>query len=169
MVTAPVYSHDHQHVLVPEGTVVLGEARKIGTVGFGQQRRIAVAFHRMIMPDGYSVDLDQFLGLNQIGETGLKDKVNNHYVQIFGTSIALGIIGAAAEVSNNGGSLTGNGVDAYKYGVAASVSQNATTILDRFISIPPTITVREGYRVKVYISQDMLLPAVENHTIPSNF
>jgi type IV secretion system protein VirB10 len=169
MVTAPVYSHDHQHVLVPEGTVVLGEARKIGTVGFGQQRRIAVAFHRMIMPDGYSVDLDQFLGLNQIGETGLKDKVNNHYLQIFGTSIALGIIGAAAEVSNNGGSLTGNGVDAYKYGVAASVSQNATTILDRFISIPPTITIREGYRVKVYISQDMLLPAVENHTIPPNF
>jgi type IV secretion system protein VirB10 len=169
MVTAPVYSHDHQHVLVPEGTVLLGEARKIGTAGFGQQRRIAVAFHRMIMPDGYSVDLDQSLGLNQIGETGLKDKVNNHYLQIFGTSIALGIIGAAAEMSNNGGSLTGNGVDAYKYGVAASVSQNATTILDRFISIPPTITIREGYRVKVYISQDMLLPAVENHTIPPNF
>jgi type IV secretion system protein TrbI len=169
MVTAPVYSHDHQHVLVPEGTVVLGEARKIGTAGFGQQRRIAVAFHRMIMPDGYSVDLDQFLGLNQIGETGLKDKVNNHYLQIFGTSIALGIIGAAAEMSNNGGSLTGNGVDAYKNGVAASVSQNASTILDRFISIPPTITIREGYRVKVYISQDMLLPAVENHTIPPNF
>ena len=107
MVTAPVYSHDHQHVLVPEGTVVLGEARKIGTAGFGQQRRIAVAFHRMIMPDGYSVDLDQFLGLNQIGETGLKDKVNNHYLQIFGTSIALGIIGAAAEMSNNGGSAYG--------------------------------------------------------------
>lgn len=169
MVTAPVYSHDHQHVLVPEGTVVLGEAKKIGTAGFGQQRRIAVAFHRMIMPDGYSVDLDQFLGLNQIGETGLKDKVNNHYLQIFGTSIALGIIGAAAEMSNNGGSLTGNGVDAYKYGVAASVSQNATTILDRFISIPPTITIREGYRVRVYISQDMLLPAVENHTISPNF
>jgi type IV secretion system protein VirB10 len=169
MVTAPVYSHDHQHVLVPEGTVVLGEARKIGTAGFGQQRRIAVAFHRMIMPDGYSVDLDQFLGLNQIGETGLKDKVNNHYLQIFGTSIALGLIGAAAEMSNNGGQLTGNGIDAYKYGAAASVSQNATTILDRFISIPPTITIREGYRVKVYISQDMLLPAVENHTIPTNF
>jgi type IV secretion system protein VirB10 len=169
MVTAPVYSHDHQHVLVPEGTVVLGEARKIGAAGFGQQRRIAVAFHRMMMPDGYSVDLDQFLGLNQIGETGLKDKVNNHYLQIFGTSIALGIIGAAAETTNNGGTLTGNGIDAYKYGAAAGVSQSATTILDRFISIPPTITIREGYRVKVYISQDMLLPAVENHTIPPNF
>jgi len=169
MVTAPVYSHDHQHILVPEGTVVLGEARKVGASGFGQQRRMAVVFHRMIMPDGYSVDLDQFEGLTQIGETGLKDKVTNHYLAIFGTSIALGIIGGAAEISNTGGALTGNGIDAYKYGVAASVSENATTVLDRFINIPPTITIREGYRVKVYLSQDMLLPAVENHTISQTY
>jgi type IV secretion system protein TrbI len=169
MVTTPVYSHDHQHVLIPEGSVVLGESRKIGTAGFGQQRRLAVVFHRMIMPDGYSVDLDQFQGLNQIGETGLKDKVNNHYLTIFGTSIALGIIGGAAEMSNNGGALTGNGIDAYKYGVAASMSENATTVLDRFINIPPTITIREGYRVKVYISQDLLLPAYENHAIPQTY
>ncbi len=167
LVTNPVYSHDHQHVLIPDGTVVLGETHKIGSVGFGHQRRLAVVFHRMIMPDGYSVDLDQFLGLNQIGETGLKDKVNNHYLQIFGSSIALGIIAGAAEVSNNGGALTGNGTDAYKYGVASSLSQSATTILDQFINIPPTITIREGHRVKVYISQDLLLPAYENHTIPS--
>jgi type IV secretion system protein VirB10 len=169
LVTNPVYSHDHEHVLIPEGTVVLGESQKIGTSGFGQQRRLALVFHRMIMPDGYSVDLDQFRGLNQIGETGLKDKVNNHYFQIFGTSIALGIIAGAAEVSNSGGVLTGNGAGAYKYGVASSLSQNATNVLDRFINIPPTITIREGHRVKVYISQDLLLPAYENHTIPSSF
>ncbi len=169
LVTNPVYSHDHQHVLIPDGTVVLGETHKIGNAGFGQQRRLAVVFHRMIMPDGYSVDLDQFHGLNQIGETGLKDKVNNHYVQIFGSSIALGIIAGAAEVSNTAGVLTGNGADAYKYGVASSLSQSATTILDRFINIPPTITIREGHRVKVYISQDLLLPAYENHTMASTF
>jgi len=169
LVTNPVYSHDHQHVLIPDGTVVLGETHKIGNAGFGQQRRLAVVFHRMIMPDGYSVDLDQFHGLNQIGETGLKDKVNNHYVQIFGSSIALGIIAGAAEVSNTGGVLTANGADAYKYGVASSLSQSATTILDRFINIPPTITIREGLRVKVYISQDLLLPAYENHTMASTF
>ncbi len=99
------------------------------------------------------------------GQAG--DKVNNHYFQIFGSSIALGIIAGAAEVSNSGGALTGNGTDAYKYGVSSSLSQSATTILDQFINIPPTITIREGHRVKVYISQDLLLPAYENHTIPS--
>jgi type IV secretion system protein VirB10 len=169
MVSSPVYSHDRQHVLIPDGTVVLGEARKIGSNGFGQQRRMAVVFHRMIMPDGYSVDLDQFHGLDQIGEEGLKDKVNNHYFEIFGTSIALGVISGAGQIAAGGGTITTSGSQAFTTGAASSVSQSATTVLDRFIQIPPTITIREGHRIKVYFTQDMLLPAYENHTIPQTF
>ena len=169
LVSNPVYSHDHQHVIVPDGTVVLGEARKIGAVGFGQQRRMAVVFHRMIMPDGYSVDLDQFHGLDQIGEEGLKDKVNNHYLQIFGTSIALGVIAGAAQIEQGGATLTGSGSQLFATGASASVSESATTILNRFMQIPPTITIREGHRVKVYFTQDMLLPAYSNHNIPQSF
>jgi type IV secretion system protein TrbI len=169
LVSSPVYSHDRQHVLIPDGTIVLGEARKIGSGGFGQQRRLAVVFHRMIMPDGYSVDLDQFHGLDQIGEEGLKDKVNNHYLEIFGTSIALGVISGAGQIESGGGAITTSGSQAFTTGAASSVSQSATTILDRFIQIPPTITIREGHRVKVYFTQDMLLPAYENHSIPQTF
>lgn len=169
MVSNPVYSHDRQHVLIPEGTIVLGEARKIGAAGFGQQRRMAVVFHRMIMPDGYSVDLDQFHGLNQSGAEGLKDKVNNHYLEIFGTSIALGVIAGAGEITQGGGTISTSGSQAFATGASASVSQSATSVLDRFLEIPPTITIREGHRVKVYFTQDMLLPAYENHTIPQTF
>jgi len=169
LVSNPLYSHDHQHVVIPEGTVVLGEAKKIGAAGIGQQRRIAVVFHRLIMPDGYSVDLDQFHGLDQIGEEGLKDKVNNHYFEIFGASIALGVISGAGEIAQGGGAITTNGSQAFTNGTAASVSQSANTILDRFMQIPPTITIREGHRVKVYFTQDLLLPAYTNHTIPQTF
>jgi type IV secretion system protein VirB10 len=169
LVSNPLYSHDHQHVIIPEGTVVLGEAKKIGAAGFGQQRRMAVVFHRLLMPDGYSVDLDQFQGLDQIGEEGLKDKVNNHYLQIFGTSIALGVIAGASQITQGGGTITTSGSQAFTNGAAGSVSQSATTILDRFIQIPPTITIREGHRVKVYFTQDLLLPAYSNHTIPQTF
>ena len=169
LVSNPVYSHDHQHVLIPDGTIVLGEARKIGAAGFGQQRRLAVVFHRMIMPDGYSVDLDQFHGLDQIGEEGLKDKVNNHYLQIFGTSIALGVIAGAAEITQGGSSFVGSGSQEFTNGAASSVSESATTVLDRFMQIPATITIREGHRVKVYFTQDMLLPAYDSHTIPQTF
>jgi type IV secretory pathway VirB10-like protein len=169
LVSNPFYSHDHQHVLIPDGTVVLGEAKKIGSAGFGQQRRMAVVFHRLIMPDGFSVDLDQFHGLDQIGEEGLRDKVNNHYLQIFGTSIALGVIGGAGQITNGGGSVTASGSQAFTNGAASGVSQSATSILDKFIQIPPTITVREGFRVKIYFTQDLLLPAYTNHTIPQSF
>jgi type IV secretory pathway VirB10-like protein len=169
LVSNPVYSHDRQHVLIPDGTIVLGEARKIGASGFGQQRRMAVVFHRMIMPDGYSVDLDRFHGLDQIGEEGLRDKVNNHYFEIFGTSIALGVIAGASQIEAGGGTITTSGSQAFTTGAASSVSQSATTVLDRFIQIPPTITIREGHRIKVYFVQDMLLPAYDNHTIPQSF
>ena len=169
LVSNPLYSHDHQYVLIPDGTIVLGEAKKTDSPGFGQQRRLAVIFHRMLMPDGYSGDLDQFHGLDQIGEEGLKDKVNNHYLEIFGTSIALGAISGAAESTQGGSSLTGSGVQVYTNGAAASTSQTATTVLDRFLQIPPNITVREGHRVKVYFTQDLLLPAYDRPTLPSSF
>ena len=54
-----IYSHDRQHLLIPAGTKILGEAKKVEALG---QTRLAVAFHRLIMPDGYSVSLDQFTG-----------------------------------------------------------------------------------------------------------
>ena len=162
MVTNPVYSRDRQHVLIPEGTFILGDAQKVS--GFGQ-KRLAVAFHRMIMPDGYNVDLDQFRGLDQAGETGLKDKVNNHYLQIFGASIALGIIAGAAEATTDSG-YEENGSSMYRQGMAESLAASGANVLDKFINIPPTITIREGHRIKIYLTQDMLLPAYENHDMP---
>jgi type IV secretion system protein VirB10 len=162
MVTNPVYSRDRQHVLIPEGTFILGDAQKVS--GFGQ-KRLSVAFHRMIMPDGYNVDLDQFHGLDQAGETGLKDKVNNHYLQIFGASIALGIIAGAAEATTDSG-YEENGSSMYRQGMAESLATSGANVLDKFINIPPTITIREGHRIKIYLTQDMLLPAYENHDMP---
>ena len=166
MVTNPIYSQDRQHLLIPEGTFILGDVQKVAGLG---QKRLAVTFHRLLMPDGYSVDLDQFHGLDQAGSTGLKDKVNNHYVEIFGASIALGIISGAAEATNPNQGYNETGSEAYKAGIASSLSQSSANVLDRFINIPPTITIREGHRIKVYITQDMLLPAYENHDIPGDY
>lgn len=165
MVASTVYSHDRQHVLIPEGSTILGEVKPVEGLG---QRRLAVVFHRLLMPDGYSVDLDKFQGLSPEGATGLKDKVNNHYAQIFGTSVALGVIAGAAEGSIGTAGIYQNGADAYRAGVASSMSQSSTRVLDRFLNISPTLTIREGHRVKVYLTQDLLLPAYDNHTVPPN-
>jgi type IV secretory pathway VirB10-like protein len=167
MLTNNIYSHDGQRLLIPAGAKVLGETKRVE--GFGQTR-LAVVFHRLIMPDGYSVDLDQFQGLNQIGETGLKDQVNHHYFQIFGASIAVGAIAGLAEAGTSTSSvgLPQTTTDAYRQGVAASLAQSSTHILDRFLNLLPTITIREGHRVKVYLMQDLLVPDYNQHTMPSD-
>jgi type IV secretion system protein TrbI len=159
-----VFSHDRQHLLVPAGSKVLGETRKVESLG---QTRLAVTFHRLIMPDGYSVSLDRFQGSNQIGDAGLRDQVNNHYLRIFGTSLAIGAIGGVAEAGTSG-ALTASGGDLMRQGFAQSMGQSSAQILDRFLNIPPTITIREGHRVKVYLSGDLALPEYANHTLPSN-
>jgi type IV secretion system protein VirB10 len=164
LVTNDVYSHDRQHLLIPAGSKVLGEARKVENFG---QSRLAVSFHRLLMPDGFSASLDRFQGLNQIGDAGLRDQVNNHYLRIFGASLAIGAIGAVAE-GGTSGTLTASGADLMRQGFAHSTAQSSAQILDKFLNVLPTITIREGHRVKVYLSGDLALPDYANHTMPSN-
>ena len=49
--TTDVYSNDRQHLLIPAGSKILGETRKVENFG---QTRLAVVFHRLLMPDGFS-------------------------------------------------------------------------------------------------------------------
>jgi type IV secretion system protein TrbI len=161
LATTDIYSHDRQHVLIPAGTKLLGEAKKVEA--FGQQR-LAVFFHRLIMPDGYSLSLDQFKGLNQVGETALRDKVNNHYLQIFGASLAVGILGGISE-AGTGSVLTNSPLDRTRAGLGTSLANSSIEILDRFLNVLPTVTIREGNRVKVYLSGDLLLPDYAQHTM----
>lgn len=164
MVTTPVYSHDQQHVLIPQGARVEGTAEKVGVQG---QQRLAVVFHRIIMPDGFSTDLDKFAGLNQIGEAGLNDKVDHHYLSVFGTSVALGLI-QGFSLFGTGSEITTNGIGQYRQGVASSIGQSSTRVLDQRLNILPTITIREGHRVRVVLSQDIELPTYSNHRVPGD-
>ena len=165
LLSTDVYSNDRQHLLIPAGSKLLGETKKVDTLG---QTRLAVAFHRVLMPDGYSVSLDQFKGLNQIGDTGLRDQVNNHYLRIFGVSLAVGALGAVAE-AGTAGSLNASNADLMRQGFAQSTAQSSAQILDKFLNIMPTVTIREGHRVKVYLSGDLALPDYTNHKMPSDF
>src|SRR5207302_10100535 len=99
-----------------------------------------------LMPDGVSTSLDRFQGLNQIGDARLRDQVNNHYLRIFGTSLAIGAIGAVA-AGGTSGPLTASGGDLMRQGFAQSIAQSSAQIFDRFLNIPPTITIREGHRI----------------------
>ncbi len=153
LVSVAVYAAEH--LVIPAGARVLGEARAVNTFG---QSRLAVTFHRVILPNGGRISLDQFKGLNQVGDLGLRDQVDRHYAQIFGVSLALGVIAGFAQGQSAVG-FDATAIDTYRQGVAASVSQSSARVLDRFLNLLPTVTIREGHRIKVYLSQDLELPA----------
>jgi len=164
LVSTDLYSHDRQHLLIPAGTKVLGEAKHVEAFG---QTRLAVVFHRLIMPDGYSVSLDQFKGMNQIGDVGLRDQVNNHYAKIFGASLAVGAVGGIAE-AGSGSLLTQSGTQTIQQGVGQSLGQTSQRILDKFLNILPTVTIREGHRVKIYLSGDLMVPDYASHKMSAD-
>ena len=164
MVTTNLYSHDRLHILMPQGTRILGESTKVSISG---QRRLAVPFHRIIMPDGYSVDLDKSAGLDQQGAAGLTGLVDTHWPKVIATAALVGAIGGLSEIRATG--TTFNGLTSIRLGVSQQTGQEATQILDRALNILPTVTVYEGTRVRIWVQRDLQLPAYDNHTIPASF
>jgi type IV secretory pathway VirB10-like protein len=156
LVTTPVYSHDRQRVVIPAGARVLGAAAPVQAWG---DSRLAVSFHRLLMPDGRGYSLDKFKGLDQIGETGLKDEVNRHYLQVFGASVAIGALSGLAQYGSSGGFGPSSFGDQYRQAAGASLASSTGRVLDRYLNVLPTITIREGYRIKVYLTNDLDLPA----------
>ena len=145
-VSVPFYSADRQRVLIPRGTRVVGTARAVQDP---DQSRLAVAFHRLILPDGSWIDLE-FTGLNQAGEGALQDQVDRHY---FSTFAAAGAIGVVSGLALAGGSPFG-----LRAGVGQGLGQSATSVLDRFLNRLPTITIRAGHRLRIWFTSDVLVP-----------
>ena len=146
MVSVPFYSADRQRVLIPRGARVVGTAQAVQDP---DQSRLAVAFHRLIMPDGSWIDLE-FTGLNQAGEGALQDQVDRHY---FSTFAAAGAVGVVSGLALAGGSPFG-----LRAGVGQGLGQSATSVLDRFLNRLPTITIRAGHRLRIWFTSDVLVP-----------
>ena len=158
LVTNAVYSHSGQQVVIPAGARLLGETKPVQTFG---ETRLAVAFHRLLLPDGSSYSLDQYPGANQVGDAGLKDQVDNHYWSTFGAAAAIGLISGLAQAIGTAGLAAGEGnrTVIIAGGAADVASQAAAQAMNRFLNRLPTITIREGHRVKVYLTSDLELPS----------
>ncbi len=145
-VSVPFYSADRQRILIPRGARVVGTAQAVQDP---DQSRLAVAFHRLLLPDGSWIDLE-FTGLNQAGEGALRDQVDRHY---FSTFAAAGAVGVVSGLALAGGSPFG-----LRAGVGQGLGQSATSILDRFLNRLPTITIRAGHRLRIWFTSDVLVP-----------
>ena len=150
VVSVPFYSADRQRVLVPRGARVVGTARAVANQ---DQSRLAVSFHRLILPDGRSVSLE-FHGLNQLGEGALRDQVDRHYFSMFAAVGAVGVLSGLTAARGN----PYEGGAGFQAGAGQGLGQAATRILDRFLNRLPTITIRAGHRLRIWFTSDVRVP-----------
>ena len=150
-VSVPFYSADRQRVLIPRGARVVGS---VEAVAGADQERLAVAFHRIIWPDGRTVSLE-FNGLNQIGESALKDAVNRHYFSMFAAAGAVGILSGLTAIGSN---PYAGGRAGFQAGASQGLGEAAIQILNRFLNRLPTITIRAGHRLRIWFTGDVLIP-----------
>jgi type IV secretion system protein VirB10 len=158
--TTDLYSHDHQQLLLPQGTRLLGEVQSVGNA---QQRKMFVTFHRAICPDGFSLEFAKYIGLDQIGTTGLATKVNHGYLQAFAAAAAIGGLGGLAQIGNNGSVLDPS--VQIRNGISEQSAVEGEQVLNHFLNRLPIITLKEGSRARVYIGTDLLIPSYSEHQV----
>ncbi len=153
MVSADAYDRTRQRLLVPRGTRALGRAERIQD---WDQSRLLVTFHRLVLPDGRAIALERSAGLNQLGETGLKDIVNRRYVSTIAVAGAVGALaGLTQAVSPQ--SLYNSRLGAARVSAGTGLAGAAERLLERFLNRMPKITVREGHRLRIYLTADLRL------------
>jgi type IV secretion system protein VirB10 len=148
-----------RHLLIPRGARLVGEYDS--RVAWGE-RRVLVAWQRLIFPDGRSLDLQGMPGTDVAGMAGFHDRVDNHFVRTFGGALLLSAISAGAQLSQPQESTTGNAPSARQVAAAAvgqELTRTGAELVRRNFEIAPTLTVRPGYPFQVELTADVALPA----------
>ena len=160
MLTTDYYSHDHQQLLMPQGTRLIGTVQSVGNA---QQRKMFVTFHRAVCPDGFSLQLDKYVGLDPIGTTGLATKIDHGYFQAFAAAAAVGGLGGLAQIGNSGSVLSPS--TQIQDAISEQSANEGEQILNHFLNRLPIITLKEGSRARVYIGTDILIPSYADHRV----
>jgi type IV secretion system protein VirB10 len=160
MLTTDYYSHDHQQLLMPQGTRLIGTVQSVGNA---QQRKMFVTFHRAICPDGFSLELDKYVGLDPLGTTGLATKVDHGYLQAFAAAAAVGGLGGLAQIGNSGSILSPS--TEIRDGISQQSAAEGEQVLNHFLNRLPVITLKEGSRARVYIGTDIYIPSYAEHRV----
>jgi type IV secretion system protein VirB10 len=155
-VTEPIYdTATGRYVLIPQGSRVLG--RYNSQVSYGQSR-VQMVWNRVILPDTSSLTLDNLVGADPAGYSGLEDGVDWHWDRLFANAALTTLLGVAAELAAPENRQDGNRlIVAGRDSVQDSVNQVAQEITRRNMNMQPTLTLRPGLPVRIIVNRDLVL------------
>lgn len=156
-VTEPIYDHvSGRTVLIPQGSRLIGQYDS--QIAYGQERAL-IAWTRIVMPDGRSINIGSMEGADLSGASGLKDQVDGHFWQLargilLSTVFSVGAASAQDASSRSSGSFVLNSAGS---GVSAEAEQVGSQITSRDLNRQPTIKIRAGWPLRVLVNKDMIL------------
>lgn len=146
-----------KHVLIPQGSKLIGEYSS--QVQYGQSR-LFVVWKRIVFPDGKELDIGSMPGSSGAGYAGFNDRVNNHYLRIFGSAVMMsGILAGVELTQKNGDDSSGNKqrmADALSESLGQVLGGAIAEMLSKNMNIAPTIEIRPGYRFNVMLVKDLV-------------
>jgi type IV secretory pathway VirB10-like protein len=149
------------YLLIPQGSRLVGEYAN--AIQYGQSR-IFVAWQRIIYPDNSALDLGAMPGADEQGEAGFNDQVNNHFVRLFGSALLMSAITAGVTYSqsegqgynnNSHGSQAPRAGDILSQALGQQLGAATASLLERNLSIAPTLKIRPGYRFNILVVKDL--------------
>jgi len=153
-VMAPVYdSVTGDHLLIPQGARLIGAYDSANVYG---DTRVMLLWNRIIMPNGWSLQLRGMEATDPSGAAGLTARTDNHLDRLAGAicvSAVLSNLANEAEDTHKGESLTQSAGDA----AAQEAARVGGKIVDRQLNVRPTLRVRPGAPVRVLVSRDIQL------------
>ncbi len=149
-------------LLIPKGSRLYGVYDSRIAMG---QRRVLVAWQRIIFPDGSSVTLEAMPGASRDGYAGFQDQIDNHSLRIFGNAILMSMISGGMAYSldtlDNSNSSDDNPSLQNEMGsaLASQLGQASLQLLQRNMNISPTLEIRPGYRFNIVLTKDLRFEA----------
>jgi type IV secretion system protein VirB10 len=156
-VTQPVYDHvTGRYVLIPQGARIIG--RYDAQVAYGQTRALVV-WHRVIFPNGASLNFGNMAATDPTGASGVADRVNDHFGQLakgiaLSTLLSMGVSSAQDAQARSSGTLV---LNSGASGVANEAASVGSRIANRDLNRQPTLQIRQGAQVRVLVDKDMIL------------
>jgi type IV secretion system protein VirB10 len=152
-VTEDVYdSISGRFLLIPQGSKLIGVYDSQIANG---QRRVLLAWTRLILPNGKSLVLEKLPAGDGAGYAGLEDQVDRHWRALFGAATLSTVLGVGAELGAGYGDSAI--LRALRLGTSDTFNQVGQQAVGRALSIPPTLTIRPGMPVRVMVAKDLVL------------
>jgi type IV secretory pathway VirB10-like protein len=152
-----------RYLLIPRGAKLTGTYDSRVVQG---ERRVLVAWRRLLYPDGSSLDLLEMEGTDPAGYAGFGAKVDEHLNKAFNSALLLSLISAGAQLSQPQRSTSVFAAPDLGQTIAGAVGQQIANtsiqLTQRQLEIPPTLEVSPGYRFDVLVDRDIVLSVPYN-------